>query len=304
MKICPKCQNKYTDETLIYCLQDGTELAGTSVESSSDPDNSYAEAETVISGKKPEQINFDLSNSDERNFEESQVTRVSTIPQAEPKSSKTLIAILLTALVMLMLFSIAGIGAYLYFNNGRAELAGNSKNNSTNQKEDPTPEEIADSKKQKPKSDKTSETTPEQTIANTPVPTPETNKEETKKQVSDTIYNWKSLAEARNLGAYMNNYASKLHYYNKKSASKSFVQNDKRKAFNKYDSIKATISNINISPGNDGKSAVATFDKEWLFTNEDGSNSGKVRSQLKFRKDGDKWLIISERDLKIYYVNK
>lgn len=61
---------------------------------------------------------------------------------------------------------------------------------------------------------------------------------------------------------------------------------------------------MTIKPSLDGKSAVAVFDKEWVFKTLDSENSGKIRPQLKLKKDGDDWLIISEKDLKIYYVNK
>ena len=161
---------------------------------------------------------------------------------------------------------------------------------------------VVESKTPTPK--KTVKTKPEKTIKPTPIPTIDTNPQETKKAVSDTIYKWKSLAEARNLPTYMSNYASKLDYYNKKGASKIFVKNDKKKAFNKYDSIKATFSNMSIKPSVDGKSAVAVFDKEWTFKSADSETSGKVQTQLKFKKNEEKWLIVSEKDLKTYYVNK
>ena len=54
MKICPKCNTKYTDETLNFCLQDGTNLIGESSGSGSHQTVSFEETPTVISSRKPE----------------------------------------------------------------------------------------------------------------------------------------------------------------------------------------------------------------------------------------------------------
>ena len=37
MKICPKCNQTYTDESLNYCLNDGAELTGSSVDNEPPP---------------------------------------------------------------------------------------------------------------------------------------------------------------------------------------------------------------------------------------------------------------------------
>ncbi|MGI8670331.1 MAG: hypothetical protein ACR2J3_10885, partial [Aridibacter sp.] len=106
------------------------------------------------------------------------------------------------------------------------------------------------------------------------------------------------------LDGYMDNYADKIDYYNKKGVSKSFVRNDKQKAFNKYDSIKVNLSNIVITASKDGQKADVVFDKAWDFSGEESDSSGKVRQQLKMEKSGDTWLITSEKDLKVYDDDK
>lgn len=302
MKICPKCQSKYTDETLNFCLQDGTQLIERVKKIDAEQTVAFEEpeTETVISNRTPEQIQFDISNkSGERKWEQNNRQSNSEFHN-EPKSSNTLLAILLTALGMLLLFGIISIGAYFYLISDKSEVAANRNVADVENKN--TANTNADSEAN------TSKETPTPTPKKTPIPTPKTtpdsNPEKTKKEVQDKVYSWKSMAEVRNLDSYMNNYASRIDYYKKKRASKSFVRKDKEKAFNKYTSIKSTFSNMNIKPSFDGKTAVATFDKEWIFSNESEQNSGKVRSQLKLKKVDDKWLITSERDLKVYYVNK
>ncbi len=63
--------------------------------------------------------------------------------------------------------------------------------------------------------------------------------------------------------------------------------------------MRANISNMDVSVK--GETATATFDKEWTFSG-DGSNSGKVRSQLTFRRINGRWLITGERDVRVYHT--
>lgn len=300
MKICPKCQNKYTDETLNFCLQDGTQLIQRVQKINSEQATQFEqpEAETVISNRNPEKIQFDLTNKrEEQNWEQSQSTNVSQY-QDETRKSNTLIAVLLTAFGMLILFGIVGVGAYFYISSSKNEIAANQNVSGNENKKNENVNKNSEKETPTPKA------TPKKTATPTPKPTLDQNPEKTKKDVSDKIYTWKSMAEARNLNSYMNNYASRIDYYRKKRASKNFVRKDKERSFNKYTSIKSTFSNMDIKPSNDGKTAVVAFDKEWVFSNDTEQNSGKVRSQLKLKKVNDKWYITSEKDLKVYYVNK
>ncbi len=304
MKICPKCQNKYTDTTLKFCLQDGTELIGGISESDSNPTVSFEDSETLVSDRSAEQITQVRGNSGEGNWNDSQATRVSNVPY-EPKSSNALVAVLLTVLIMLVLFSVIGVGAYLYFNQDKPEVAKNSSdgNSDENNSTDNAGIDFSNSTNKDSKTPTTQKTpkTNENTGANQ-ISTPDP--EETKQNVTNAVNGWKSQAESLNLEGYMDNYASRVDYYNKNGASKSFVRNDKQKAFSKYNSIKVQLSNMSVSPNSDGKSAVVVFDKEWNFSGADDNSSGKVKQQLKLIKSGEKWLISSEKDLKVYYVNK
>ena len=100
----------------------------------------------------------------------------------------------------------------------------------------------------------------------------------------------------------MENYARTVDYYNRPGASRSDVRTDKARAFGTYDSIRMNIGDLNISVEKTGEHATAEFDKEWDFRGERNS-SGKVRSQLRLRWEGEKWLIVGERDLRVYYLN-
>jgi len=65
--------------------------------------------------------------------------------------------------------------------------------------------------------------------------------------------------------------------------------------------MNVNISNMTVTVGTAGDTATAVFDKEWTFVGS-GTSSGKVRSKLEFRKINGKWLITSERDVKVYYT--
>lgn len=299
MKYCPSCQTNYADDTLKFCLQDGTQLAEFPNQSS--PTVFLTEAETRVSPKRVEPLG---QIPPSQNWEQSQVTRVSSL-EPEPKKSNTAIAILLTALGMFVLFGLAGAGAWLYFKNGKTEVVQNKNVSSpnlngqifdtnTNSKISPSP------------SVATKTLAPYSSPTTTPTATPPSdyNPEQTKSEVSSKINSWKSAAESRNLNAYMSNYADTVDYYNKSGASAGFVRGDKQRAFNAYDDIKINLSNMRVSPDVGGENATAVFDKEWVFEGAGKYSAGKVQTQLRLRKIGGDWRITGERDLKVYYVDK
>ena len=202
---------------------------------------------------------------------------------------------LVAVLAVLLIVVIAGsIGLWLYLKDGNTVFGSNNANSNANGglfgssgKNRPTP-------------------TPSPSIASpapSPSPTPPANVdvEKTRREVSQTIHGWKSSSEALDLDAYMANYADTVDYYNRAGASRSYVRNDKSRAFTTYDSIRVNLSNMNVSLDESGNTATAIFDKEWDFQGPRNS-SGKVQTQLKLRNINGQWLIIGERDLRVYYT--
>lgn len=290
MKNCPSCRTEYADDTLKFCLQDGTRL-------SDGFDDSPTESETVVSPK----MRFDIQDSSAQSFPPSQTTRISSI-QPKPKSSNTFLIVLLTAFGMLLLFGGIGIGAWFYLKNNQTEVAKNTTNstNTANQTfENDLPKNSNTKKTATPKPPTNSSVS--NVITNTETP-PEIDREQVKSDVSDSLDNWKSQAEAGDLNAFMDSYADKIDYYRKSGASSSFVRNDKQRAFTKFDSIRVDLSNISVTPDASGERATAVFDKEWQFSGAGSSSSGKVRQQMSLRKIGGRWLITGEKDLKVYYT--
>jgi hypothetical protein len=294
MKICPNCQTRYTDDTLQFCLQDGAALVGDESQASMPTVAFNDEQETVVKNRSSEPGNFDSQNSEETRYFQQQPVSF----QTEPKKSNTPLAVVTTILAMLLIFGAIGIGAWLYFGK-TSEVAGdanvknsfpdNSAKNKTENSADVFPPENTNEKPSvRPTEQKT--------------PAPDFDAEEVKRNVSKTIYAWKSAAEAINLAEYMTNYADTLDYYNKRGASIGTVRADKQRAFSTYDTMKINLSNMRVTPDATGENATAVFDKEWYFENAQKVSEGKVQSQLKLKKIGGDWKITSERDLKVYYV--
>ena len=297
MKQCPTCQSQYTDDTLQFCLQDGSPLRF--VTSSQSKTSAYGDEETVVANARPSsQINAP-PKTNPTGWNPNQYQSHEKFETPERKSSAT-VAVLLTAFVMLLLFSFVGIGAWFYL---RGVSGDDNKNVLLAKKRD---------------SEKVSNTSSVQT---TPIPTaatprssdsssnanvatnsaPPIDKEQIKRDVAQKVNSWKAAAESRNLDGYMSNYAGTIDYYNKKGASVATVRADKQRAFTTFDSMRITLSNMTVTPDASGDTATAVFDKEWVFEGAKYS-AGKVQTQLKLKKIGGQWLITGERDLNVYYT--
>lgn len=307
MKSCPQCRSTYADETLRFCLQDGTPLLdGQAPESESPtvsfdripPDSNKTEELTRISRTPQYTTNKDASQlrveipPTRPEFRPGSDTVSNPQSGPAPSGNRTLVAVLGTVIVMLVVFG-AGLGAwsFLQTRNEGAQTTGQANTRTENapaRKSSPEKREISQKNTAIESND----------AANKPAP----DLDDVKKEVARQVDSWKSFAEARDLDSYMAVYADRIDYYNKKGASISFVRGDKLKAFTKYDSIAITLSNVNISADDNGEQATAVFDKAWLFQNQVKSSEGKVQTQLRLVKIGGVWKISGERDLKVYYV--
>lgn len=293
MKFCPNCRTQYSDNSLQYCLQDGTPLSIMN-DSPEPPTVAFGEPETVIKARQVEQIRFEIPEQTRQTFEQNRSVNASNF-QPEPKKSNTFKVVFITAFVMLLLFGMIGAGAFFLFTR-KPEVAQNTANTANQNANANT----------KPNANKSPSPTATP-MANTIVTNIEkpvisaAEKEKIKASVSDRIDTWKSDGESLDLENYMQNYAPTVDYYNKKGITRAQVQTDKAKAFNLYDSINVKITNLSVKPDDSGETATAVFDKEWEFDSEDKYSAGKVQQELKLKKVNNQWLITSERDLKLYY---
>lgn len=263
MKQCPSCRSRYTDDTLQFCLQDGTPLAAVYADN---------ETETVISARPaaiaPPSLREDL-------------------PLARQPRRRTGLIVFVTMLATMLIF---GLATATYFIASRANRNTPAENvnvavipANNNIRSMPTP---------------TATITPASNRSNANAsPTP--NPKDVSREVIKTLADWEADTEALDLDALMTYYADRVDYYRNPGAVRETIKRDKDRAFSRFDSINMEISNIRVSPGKDGNTATAEFDKSWVFEG-DSRSEGRVRSRLTFTRVNDKWLISGEQDIKVY----
>lgn len=271
MKRCPSCGTQYTDDTLRYCLQDGSPL-----EDDLAPISQGGETETVIS-----------SRVRDREAPATRITPGTAGREPAHRSGRTALIVVLTALLTLLVLVVGGVGAWLLSrrDDGRDSVRFNNAK----------PENSVLNASSEPPSTSAASVSPTPSAT----PTPNINRPEITKAVTDQIASWKENTENFDADALMRNYADRVDYFRTAGASKQQIWADKQRALDRYDSIQFDITNIKIDVDPPGETATAEFDKAWVFEGETSSR-GKVRSQLKFRKFGGRWLIVSEKDLKVY----
>ena len=273
MKICPACQTQYTNDTLQFCLQDGTPLMPAR----------QADTPTAVFKAPP-------------SWQQSEMTRVAA-PQPKKTGSKMAVVVAATVLIMLVLFGAVGIGAWLYFRNPQTETANNISVKAN------IPIQPSNTNVRPPSTPQISPSgTPSPTrTANTSMPTNTVDEGQARSEVSQRLISWKSSAESLDLDGNMTHYAGIVDYYRRSGASPAFIRADKIRAFTRYDIINIKLTNMSISVDQATQEATVTLDKEWDF--EGRRNSfGKVKQLLKLSKINGQWLITAEKDMKVYFT--
>jgi hypothetical protein len=294
MKRCPNCQTTYADDSLKFCLQDGTPLAGIPNQNSADYFNT--ESETVVSPKRVEPIRFEPPSSYQTNDANRQPTNEPIVVEKhEKKKSNTAAIVTLSVLGTILLLALGGLGAWLYFSNKKTQVAVNV--NTATQNRQPN----ANAANQNTNSNVAASPTPTATPTAQPTLKPETAKALTN-DVKNVVDDWKDTTENLDLDAHISQYAATVDYYKAGRVNVDRVRADRARAFDAYDTISINIDNVKVTPDASGERATVVLDKEWNFEGAEKFSSGKVQQQLTLNKIGGRWLITGEKDLKIYYT--
>ncbi|MGI8787159.1 MAG: L,D-transpeptidase Cds6 family protein [Pyrinomonadaceae bacterium] len=295
MKYCPNCQTEYADDTLQFCLQDGTPLVASANQSS----DFEREAETLVSPKQVEPIRFEPPSSYQTNqtgWQSSQPVIVEQ--QREPKKSNTAMIVALTILGTILLLGIGGTGAWLYMRNSQREIAVNINAAPQNR---PTNSNAANANQ----NTNANLATPTPGASPTPEATlPPKEAKAVAEDIKNVIDDWKDASENFDMDEHLSHYAPTVDYYKGGRVSVDKVRADKQRAYDQYDSIDINIDNLKVTPDGSGKKATAIFDKKWKFKGDEKYSSGKVQQQLQLERVNGQWLITGEKDLKVYYVEK
>ena len=297
MKYCPSCQSTYTDDTLQFCLQDGSVLLG--VANSENPATGGAartEAETVVRPRV--------------NAPQNPAASINAPPAAPAaRTSNTGLIIFLTALATLLLVG-GGIGAWYLLQNRDPQVAVNPSNGNFNKPSNKNSANVNANKaaaniSPSPVAANANENENANVNANSssPTPAPRINEERIKSDVSGKVRNWAKALESGDVDSHMSNYANNLdYYYNSTNAGINAVRSDKERAFGSFDQMRMKISNLRVTTDTSGETATAVFDKEWEFEGAESRSKGKAQSQLQLTRIDGAWRITGERDLKVYYT--
>ncbi|HMT09048.1 MAG TPA: hypothetical protein PKA82_13665 [Pyrinomonadaceae bacterium] len=156
MKVCPKCNVEYADDTLSFCLNDGTPLT---VSTTGAATAVFNESETVVRGS---QQAADWPQSQATHY----IPQQSTAPppsQGSTGGKKGMIVLALAALGLLVVVGIAAVAGFIYFNSSGNNAAVTNVNSS------PTPTRTPETNKPSPTT--TPSPSPTATLPNvTPTP--------------------------------------------------------------------------------------------------------------------------------------
>lgn len=119
MKTCPYCKNQYSDNTLQFCLQDGTPLTWRGLPET--PTAVITEIETVVPRSGQGRVSIPISDPKSPAFHPSQVTDVA-MAMPEKKRPNTVLAVGLTAIGMLVLFGVIVIAAIVFSQNRQQDV--------------------------------------------------------------------------------------------------------------------------------------------------------------------------------------
>jgi len=119
-------------------------------------------------------------------------------------------------------------------------------------------------------------------------------------QIDQVVQQWASEFHHRDMNSEMQHYAPRLdRFFQARNVSSGFVERTKIAALKEAGIIQAyDVRNLETHFDSHGVATV-TFDKTWDFLGR-MHHTGKVRGELKLQKRGGRWLIVSERDLKVY----
>lgn|GEM_PF-837229 len=331
MKRCPTCRRTYADDTLKFCLEDGTPL---------DTDAPLNSDETLLldsasrnAGPPPTEILDFGAAPTVRAYDEDATAQPHKVaatarqqarptinefqnpvaPAPAPRNTTSVVAV--TAVATVLVLAVGGLGAWLLLrdksgngNNGTSTGVETARVSNTSNVATPnnTPGSTGSNTSTLPGtvSTPTPVTTPYATPSATPQPTTATaDTSSARREVMDALNGWTETMRQGDLDRHMAYYAETLHtYYMQSNYSASRVRVNVAKAFSKYDTFDVKLTNMQIEVDPSGTSATATFDKTFTFSGA-STYSGSGLNRFWLEKIGGRWLITGEKDLKTYYVN-
>jgi ketosteroid isomerase-like protein len=318
MKRCPTCQRTYADDSLRFCLQDGTALLSVSdAPASLDPSATLVLPESATARHEPPPTEM-LPSQTGRTLPmpKAAATAPHQPPRAtmraaqealivpSPKSQNSALVIGLAVTVAILLLALGSVGAWMLLRDDKGgetkeERASDNRNNTV----EPTANSNGRASSNAPVSP-SMKPTPTSSPTTTTTAPPADTAAAIREQVTATLNGWAAASMEHDINKHMSYYADTLDvYYSSSDVSAARVRSDRERAYAVYSKIDIQLSKISVTVDPSGERATATFDKTWNF---DGSkySSGSVQQRVWLTKMGGRWRITGEKDLKVYYVDK
>lgn len=268
MKVCPKCNSSYTDETLNFCLTDGVPLVAEEILDeylSKHNSKSWHLADTLVDPRFASGGRATSVNPSSPTLEMGNTTVGGLVPKQSRAALYAVLGIVLIALV----------GGVFWWN---------SKSSNPANKSVLSPETASQPK-------------------HAVVPLSPEQQAQVKKEVTDFMMSWAKTNSDKDSDAHLAHYANILEvYYGESGKDKNHVLADRLRAYQRYDSIQMQVDNLNITPEST-ESAAVVFDKSWTMKNDKKTSTGSVQQEVHVTKTNGRWLIDSEKDLKVYFIN-
>lgn len=115
-----------------------------------------------------------------------------------------------------------------------------------------------------------------------------------------SLKEWLAATNARDIDKQMSFYNQSVNaFYLSRNTSREAVRAEKDRAFKQANSIdiRAAEPQIRVSP--DGNTATMRFRKSYEIEGGGQDRRGAVVQELRWKRVGDQWRIVSERDLKV-----
>lgn len=312
MKRCPTCQRTYTDDSLRFCLQDGTALLSvTDAPSSFDPSATLVLPESATSRHEmPPTEAFHSQTLPHRKpapTAPAQPARPTARDAQEamahtPKSQNSALVVGLTVTVVILLLALGSVGAWVLL---RDDRGGETKETRALDNQNGAAPTANSNQRASSNAAASSDATPKPMPSPTATArTPSVDTAAIREQVTAALNGWAAASMARDIDRHMSYYADTLDvYYSATGVSAARVRSDRERAYAAYSTINIQLSKINVTVEPSGERAAATFDKTWNFEGSKRS-SGSVQQRIWLAKMGGRWRITGEKDLKVYYVDK
>lgn len=111
---------------------------------------------------------------------------------------------------------------------------------------------------------------------------------------------WVAATNARDLEKQMSFYDQSVNaFYLTRNVSRAAVRAEKARVFGRANSVDVQASTPDIKLSRDGQTAMMRFRKRYAIADAGALKRGEVVQELRWRRTGQGWRIVSERDLRV-----